>query len=117
MAFRCDYCQKKNAYGHAVSHAKNRVNRIFKINLQKLKLLKNGVSVRVKFCTRCIKRLKKDGKLGTYRLFSRTLPEVAVSMPKIPADIAKTTEKVKKEKAKEKARETIKIDEIVGKKK
>lgn len=108
MAFKCDFCRKGIQYGHAVSHAKNRVRRIFKPNLQKLKVMLNGVVVRVKFCTSCIKRLKKDGRLGMFALRQfapSVLPDLPVAIPK--------KEEVKEEKAKE----TLKIEEIVGKKK
>jgi len=121
MALRCEFCQKGVQYGHAVSHAKNRTRRIFKPNLQKLKVLKNGVSVRVKFCTSCIKRLKKDGSLGIFTLRKFTPVVASVTLPKKitrPEITSKKEPKVIKkiEKKEEKARETLNIEAIVGKK-
>lgn len=68
MAYKCEFCGKGVAYGHAVSHAKNRVRRLFKPNLQKIRALRDGVNIRVKFCTSCIKRLKRDGILGLFKI-------------------------------------------------
>lgn len=130
MSLKCDYCHKGVAYGHMVSHAKNRLRRIFKPNLQKLRVLKNGLLVRVKFCTRCIKRLKKDGKMGIYTLRKIASVKEEVKLPKVekvkeavPQKKEKKTgkekpktEKVKKETKENKAKETLDIEAIVGKK-
>lgn len=64
-----------------VSHAKNRLKRLFKPNLQKLKVLRNGVEIRVKFCTGCIKRLKKDGRMGVYAFLKYTPVAVKLAAP------------------------------------
>lgn len=118
MALRCEFCQKGIQYGHAVSHAKNRTRRIFKPNLQKIKVLKNGVSVRVKFCTNCIKRLKKDDSLGIFTLRKYVPVAVPVVTPPSKKTTLKKEVKVTKKtvKTEEKARETLNIEAIVGKK-
>lgn len=109
-----------------VSHAKNRLPRLFLPNLQKLKVFKNGVVVRVKFCTSCIKRLRKDGTIGEFAVIKLQAAGVA----KLPYKSVKSAVKsVRKElevsakgrssvglKVKEKARETLDIASIVGKK-
>lgn len=110
MAQRCENCHKGILYGHAVSHAKNRLRRLFRPNLQKLKVLKDGIAVRVKFCTSCIKRLKKDGKRGIYSLVKLVAPAVALPLPPQPV-------KEKKAVVEEKKKEALKIEEIVGRKK
>lgn len=115
MALVCDNCRRGIMYGHAVSHAKNRTRRIFKPNLQKLKVLRNGIIVRVKLCTSCIQRLKKDGRIGTYRFVKyakadKEIKETLAKMPKI--EIPKAEDKKTKEKKKE---ESLKIEDIVGK--
>lgn len=126
MAYRCDYCDKGVAVGHAVSHAKNRTRRLFKPNLQKLKVLRNGIAARVKFCTSCIQKLRSSGSLGLYRPLFATVavkkpdvkPPVAVqpvvSPPPIPFDFSKEEKKVVKKE--EKAKSSIAIEDIVGKK-
>lgn len=121
MAYKCDNCDKGKSTGHMVSHAKNRLKRIFIPNLQKLKVLQNGAVIRVKFCTSCIKRLYKDGRIGTY---SRMLAVSAVAEKETPVEsvVEKilAQSKVKEEKGlkikKAKAREALDISAIVGKK-
>lgn len=119
MAYKCDNCNKGKEHGHMVSHAKNRLARLFLPNLQKLRVFKNGIVVRVKFCTSCIKRLRKDGFIGKFAVIKLQASGVA----KLPyKSIKKTIEqktkiKLDKEvKIQEKARETLDISAIVGKK-
>ncbi len=57
---KCEICGKGNMYGHAVSHAKNRVNRIFKVNLRKALIKVNGEAKKMRVCMKCLKRAKKD---------------------------------------------------------
>ncbi|OGG27104.1 50S ribosomal protein L28 [Candidatus Gottesmanbacteria bacterium RIFCSPLOWO2_01_FULL_39_12b] len=107
MSLICEHCHKGVGYGHAVSHAKNRTRRLFKPNLQKIKGLKSGVYQRVKLCTSCIKRLKKDGRLG---VFSLKKVEVKVKLKLPESKVPEAPKKV------DRAAETLKIEEIVGKK-
>jgi ribosomal protein L28 len=71
MSNRCINCGKGAVSGHSQKHRrgvagkrwKNRVTptaRLFKPNLQIKTITLNGVSLRVKLCTKCIKRFKKD---------------------------------------------------------
>jgi len=122
MAYQCEYCQKGVARGHAVSHAKNRTRRLFKPNLQKLKVIRDGVLQRAKLCTACIKRLKRDGRIGTF--FLRKVSTIQKPEMKAPTKLSeikekkavakKEVKKAEKEKAQEKAKEALKIEEIVG---
>lgn len=124
MSYKCDYCDKGQEHGHMVSHAKNRLGRLFKPNLQKLKVMLNGSQVRVKFCASCIKRLKKDGHMGLFSVIKyttsakdseKTIKAALKSVEKVSK--AKKEKEVKeKVKAKEKAAETLDIAAIVGKK-
>src|SRR3989338_6123785 len=91
MARICDHCRRGIAYGHAVSHAKNRVKRLFAPNLQKLKVLRNGAEIRVKFCTSCIQRLKRDRILGSYRVLNY-LPTVAETLSKAEVTVVEKKE-------------------------
>lgn len=136
MAARCDNCNKGRDVGHNVSHAKNRTRRLFRPNLQKLRVLKDGISLRVKFCTSCIQRLKKDGHVGVFYAWrlapAMSIKESAVSLPsakhidreaKKIEEIMKKEEKKWEEKAQEekvtaekKVAESKKIEELVGKK-
>lgn len=137
MAARCDNCNRGRDIGHNVSHAKNRTHRFFLPNLQKLRVFKEGLSIHVKFCTSCIQRLKKYGKVGDFMLQSFAPVKLAVvaapvSLPSkkhIDREAKKIEEIMKKEEAKwkekeveekvtvkKKAEEKIKIEELVGKK-
>jgi ribosomal protein L28 len=42
-------------YGHKVSHAKNRTNRRFDLNLQKTTLRDGKKTKKVAICTRCLR--------------------------------------------------------------
>lgn len=119
--------------GHNVSHAKNRTPRFFRPNIQQLKVQRNGVVVRVKFCTRCIKRMKNYGRIGMYTpMFvaatatagksvqartSTASQQETQSLDQLLAKQGITIEepaKVAKAK-KSKEKETIDISDIVGK--
>lgn len=124
MAYKCDNCNKGKEHGHMVSHAKNRLTRLFLPNLQKLKVLKNGIVIRVKFCTSCIKRLRKDGIIGKFALLKIQVPSVAKSTYRSVVKSVKKELKISAKsrssaglnEKKEKARETMDIASIVGKK-
>ncbi len=56
--FKCHNCGKGIMIGHDVSHAKNRVRRIFKPNLHPAKMVVEGRSMRVRLCTKCLRELR-----------------------------------------------------------
>lgn len=73
--YKCSHCGKSTSVGRSRSHRrgvagkrwKNRVTptfRLFKPNLQKIKIEKNGKEEQVVLCAKCIKRLKYDKKRG-----------------------------------------------------
>ena len=55
MAKRCDICGKGKMTGHAVSHATNRSNRVFKPNIQKIRVEIDGRTEKKNVCTRCLR--------------------------------------------------------------
>ena len=59
---KCANCEKGVMYGHNVSHAKNRTNRIFAPNLHSARIKINGAMKRVRLCTKCLRRSKKQSK-------------------------------------------------------
>ncbi len=76
MAFICENCGKGITFGRQSSHHrgvagkrwKKRAQvtlRTFKPNIQKVGVLVMGKKVSMKLCTNCIKRFKKDGKMGS----------------------------------------------------
>lgn len=123
MSYICDYCGKGRIIGSNVSHAKNRTRRLFLPNLQKLKILYLGQKKAVKFCSKCIKTLHKDVKLGPYKVIAYKKEEEKIKVKPALKSVHKKIEKVekieeivKKEDAtKEKVKEKIRIEDIVGK--
>jgi large subunit ribosomal protein L28 len=51
---KCFVCDKGIAYGNNVSHANNKTRRTWKPNLQVVRVVSGGKTVKVKVCTRCL---------------------------------------------------------------
>lgn len=60
MARTCSLCSKGTAIGRNRSHAQNRTPRTFKANVQKVTLSAGEEKISGSFCTKCLKRLKKE---------------------------------------------------------
>jgi len=64
---KCDLCGKTTAYGRNIRHKHSgrwerkapKTNRTFKANVQNKTLVVNGVSLRLKICTRCLRTTLK----------------------------------------------------------
>ena len=59
MSGKCDVCGKHTMFGHNVSFSKRRTNRRFKPNVQRRKIVVNGVSKRIDMCVRCMRTAAK----------------------------------------------------------
>jgi large subunit ribosomal protein L28 len=55
MARVCEICGKGPITGHNVSHANNKTRRRWYPNLQAVRAQVNGVTTRMRVCTRCLK--------------------------------------------------------------
>ncbi len=55
MAKVCAVCNKGTIHGHSISHAHNVTNRTWQPNLQKIRVVIDGVTKRVWVCTRCLR--------------------------------------------------------------
>jgi large subunit ribosomal protein L28 len=55
MARVCEICGKGPITGHNVSHANNKTPRRWYPNLQRVRVVVNGVVRRIRVCTQCIK--------------------------------------------------------------
>ena len=55
MAKVCEICGKGPVFGHNVSHANNKTRKIWYPNLHKVKANKEGRTVSVKVCSRCLR--------------------------------------------------------------
>ena len=51
----CSVCDKKRVTGNNVSHANNRTKRVFKPNLQRIRVQTDQGTKRVHVCTRCLR--------------------------------------------------------------
>lgn len=51
---RCHTCGKGVAFGNNVSHANNKTRRVWKPNLQVVRILIDGKTTKVKVCTKCL---------------------------------------------------------------
>lgn len=71
----CFYCGKGIIHGHSHTHHRGvaggrwkkrapKTARMFAPNLQPVKIMQGGVGKRVKLCTKCIKRIRKDSAEG-----------------------------------------------------
>lgn len=58
MAYRCEICKKGRQVGHNVSHSKRRTRRIFKPNLHWARITVDGITKRLRLCTKCLRRAK-----------------------------------------------------------
>ena len=58
MARVCSMCGKGRMSGYKVSHSNKKANKVWDINLQKVKLEVDGAPVTEKVCTKCLKALK-----------------------------------------------------------
>lgn len=59
---RCSLCGKGTVIGRNRSHAQNRTPRTYKANIQKVTLTVGEDKISGTFCTKCLKRLKKEAK-------------------------------------------------------
>ena len=55
MSRICEICGKGRMLGHTVSHANNKVRRVYQPNLFTVRAKVNGTVKRVKLCTRCLR--------------------------------------------------------------
>jgi len=56
---KCENCGKGPMFGNHRSFSMRATRRMFKPNIQRVRVLENGVYVRKKLCTKCIKTLAK----------------------------------------------------------
>ncbi len=55
MARACSICGKTQQTGNNVSHANNKTKRVFKANLQSVRVADGGSTKKALVCTRCIR--------------------------------------------------------------
>ena len=60
---RCEICLKAGMSGNNVSHSNRHTKTRFVANVHKQTLVRDGKSVKVKICTRCLRSLHKSKKV------------------------------------------------------
>ncbi|MHB8189097.1 MAG: 50S ribosomal protein L28 [Ferrimicrobium sp.] len=55
MASVCDICGKKPGFGMSLSHSHRRNKRRFNPNIQRVRVLEGGTSLRKNICTSCLR--------------------------------------------------------------
>ncbi len=55
MAKKCEICGKGPSTGNRVSHSNRHTKRVFNANIQSVRVIENGSTVRRSVCTKCIK--------------------------------------------------------------
>ena len=64
MASVCEVCGKKPSFGMSVSHSHKRSRRRWNPNIQRVRALVGGTSMRVNVCTGCLKAGKVVKAVG-----------------------------------------------------
>jgi large subunit ribosomal protein L28 len=62
MSQRCDVCGKGPMTGNNVSHSKRHTRRRFMPNLHSTHILRAGLMVKAKVCTRCVRTQAKAAR-------------------------------------------------------
>ena len=60
---RCEICNKAGQSGNNVSHSNRHTKTRFVANVHKQTLVREGKTVKVKICTRCLRSLHKSKKV------------------------------------------------------
>ncbi|MDR0915122.1 MAG: 50S ribosomal protein L28 [Endomicrobium sp.] len=55
MSYKCSICNKRSTRGNIRSHSNKATRKIFKPNLQNIKIILNGKRMHRYVCTSCIK--------------------------------------------------------------
>ncbi len=56
---KCEICGKSPSFGHNVSHSMVRTRRMWKPNIQKVTLVREGRKQQMTLCTRCLRTMNK----------------------------------------------------------
>ncbi len=56
---KCELCGKGPQFGNNVSHSMRHTKRRFNPNVQRVRLMADGVERRIYACTKCIKTMQK----------------------------------------------------------
>jgi len=60
MSRICEVCGKGSVAGNQISHSVKHTKRVWRPNLQKVKVLQDGSPKRISVCTRCLRSNKVE---------------------------------------------------------
>lgn len=77
MSYVCEICDKSTVVGRSQKHKRGvagkrwrkraqATRRVFRPNLQRVTLTISGERKKMRICTKCLKKIKKDGSVGNY---------------------------------------------------
>jgi len=104
--FGCYHCGKGLLYGRSHTHHRGvaggrwkkrapKTQRIFKSNLVRLSIIEKGKAVRVKLCTKCLKRIRKDMTDGKKPFLTLASVKKEMNVKNKEAKVAEDAKKVK----------------------
>ncbi len=82
---RCEITGKGITFGHSISHAHNMNKRIWKPNLQSVKVVINGQSTKVKVSVKMLRALKAADSVEIARILKKNADTLSPRIRKILA--------------------------------
>ncbi|WP_448821141.1 50S ribosomal protein L28 [Cetobacterium sp.] len=80
---RCEITGKGMAFGNQISHSHRVTGRVWKPNLQTTKVVINGVTVKVKVCTKTLKTLKTANEVEVMQILKANANTLSARLRKI----------------------------------
>ncbi len=80
---RCEITGKGMTFGNQISHSHRVTGRIWKPNLQTTKIVINGVTVKVKVCTKTLKTLKSANEVEVMQILKANANTLSARLRKV----------------------------------
>ncbi len=80
---RCEITGKGMTFGNQISHSHRVTGRVWKPNLQTTKVVINGVTVKVKVCTKTLKTLKTANEVEVMQILKANANTLSARLRKI----------------------------------
>lgn len=80
---RCEITGKGMTFGNQISHSHRVTGRVWKPNLQTTKVIINGVTVKVKVCTKTLKTLKSANEVEVMQILKANANTLSARLRKI----------------------------------
>lgn len=80
---RCEITGKGMTFGNQISHSHRVTGRVWKPNLQTTKVVINGVTVKVKVCTKTLKTLKSANEVEVMQILKANANTLSARLRKV----------------------------------